>query len=104
MIWSKPDTKKENCTKRNAARAVELKTKLYFTCSNANTRKWKKTRKESLEVIRKTLTGKNCPPQIIYPFIEVIHSIVEYRAVEIDNQVCPTVVMAIRDQERMERH
>ena len=33
--------------------------------------------------------------------MEVIHSIVEDRDVEIDNQVCPTVVMAIRDQERL---
>ena len=60
-----------------------------------------KTWKESLEVIWKTLMGTNCPPQIISPFMEVIQSIVEDRDVEIDNQVCPTVVMAIRDQERL---
>ena len=52
-------------------------------------------------MIRKTLTVTKCPPQILYPFMEMIHSIVEDRGVEIDNKVCPTVVMAIRDQERM---
>ena len=64
---------------------IEDETLLHmFQCKHKEV---EKTWKESLEVIRKTLMGTNCPPHILSPFMEVIHSIVEDRDVEIDNQV-----------------